>query len=434
MRLGISTSGACLLAVGWFLLMPITSFAQPTGAAAKCISVAGALLTSAAKGAWTSVPVGDVPVDKLLVAFFGAQFQSPDGGVEAKVVADIGQRGPFPVLEAAVRFHAPKDADLDISLDRGILVLTNTKKSGAARVRVHMRSEIFEITLHEPKAKLGIEVYGRHTPGPAKLKDIKDDDPIANIAFFALLGEVVINTKTNATRLQAPPGAAMYLWDNVTRTGEVVRFDVLPDSVKPMSADERKQFDAICRIGKAWAADASNLGKRLEQSADKGDPMERKAAVVAFGALDDLPRLMQILGNKDHADTREMAIIVIRHWLGREPGQSIRLYHYLTKNENNTPTQAKNILHLLNGIAVEKRRQPQTYDLLILALNHSKLLARELAHWHLVRLVPEGKSIEYDAAGTEMQRQEAIAAWRRLIPEGELPQVPKSKSTSKIRN
>jgi hypothetical protein len=424
--------GASHLAVCWLLIGPMTHSLPAQQTSAKCTAVAGALLTPAAKGAWTSVAVGsDVPVDKLLVAFFGAEFQSADGAVSAKVVADIGQRGPFPVLEAALRFHTPKDAALDISMHRGILVLTNTKKSGPARVRVHMRSEIFDITLNEPMTKLGIEVYGRHIPGPPKLTNVKEDDPIANIAFVVLHGEVVVGTEKHATRLQAPPGEAMFLWDNVTRIGDVVRFETLPDSVKPMTADERKQFDAICGFAKSWAADAANLSKTLEHCVNKDNAMERKAAVVALGAVDDLPRLMQVLGNKEHADTRDMSILVIRHWLGREPGQSIRLFNYLTKNENYTPTQAKNLLHLFNGIEVEQRRQPQTYDLLIQALNHSKLPARELARWHLVRLVPDGKSIDYDAAGTEMHRQEAIAAWRRLIPEGELPPLPKTKSNEK---
>ena len=121
---------------------------------------------------------------------------------------------------------------------------------------------------------------------------------------------------------------------------------------------------------------------------------------------------------------------MIRHWLGREPGQSIRFFEHLTKAEKYTPIQAKNLIHLFNGIEAEKRRQPGTYDLLIQALDHGKMPARELAHWHLVRLAPDGKSIAYDAAGTEAQRQEAIAAWRRLIPEGELPPLSK-KSTPK---
>jgi len=429
MRPSINLFGACTLAVAWLAFAPYGECVHAQTSAGQCTAVQGALFTSAGKGAWKNVaPKGDVPVDQLLIALFGAEFKSANGGVEARVLADVGQRGPFPVLEAALRFHAPKAVDLDVSLERGILILTNTKKTGTAHIRIRLHAETFEITLLDPKAKVGIEVYGRHVPGPAKLSDPKADEPVANIAFFALEGDVVLTVDKHATRLQAPPGAALYLWDNVTRMGEVVRYETLPDTVKPMNAEERKQFDAICGLAKTWAAEPGGIAKGLETSAaSKADALERKAAVVALGAIDDLPRLMQVLNASTHADARDKAIVVIRHWLGREPGQSIRLYDHLTKTEKYTPTQAKNMLHLFNGIEADKRGQPETYAMLIQVLNHSKMPARELARWHLVRLAPAGSSIAYDAAGGEAQRLEAIEAWRRLIPEGQLPPPPPKK-------
>lgn len=148
-----------------------------------------------------------------------------------------------------------------------------------------------------------------------------------------------------------------------------------------------------------------------------------------MGALDELPRLMKVLNGNDHADPRDMAILVMCNWLGRTAGQSIRLYDYLTKTEGYTPTQAKNLIYLFNGIEADKLKRPETYEVLIGALNHNKMAVRELAHWHLIRLVPDGKSIAYDAAGPEMQRLQAIAAWRRLVPEGELP-PPRKKSSN----
>lgn len=389
-------------------------------------AVHGALLASGKAESWESLtPTTGVPADRLLVALFGAEFRSLNGAVEARMVADVGQRGPFPVLEAALQFHANLKKDLDLTLERGILVLINTRKAGPAHVRLHVSEEVFDVELSEPKAKLGIEVYGRHVRGMPRLTSRKDDAPVLNAAFFALEGDVIINTEKQATRMQAPPGVALYLWDNLTRMADVHRFEALPDSVKPMTAEERKKFDTISGFAKNWTSKPTPVGKALEAGAQSKDARERKAAVVALGALDELPRLMQVLSNQEHADTRDMAILVIRHWLGRAPGQSIRLFNHLTKNEGYTPTQAKNLLHLFNGIEEDKLRQPETFDLLIGALNHPKMPARELARWHLVRLVPEGKAIAYDAAAAEPMRLRAIAEWRRLIPEGELPAPPK---------
>jgi hypothetical protein len=79
----------------------------------------------------------------------------------------------------------------------------------------------------------------------------------------------------------------------------------------------------------------------------------------------------------------------------------------------------------LNGLEDTKLRQPATYDLLIGALNHKSIEARTLAHWHLIRLVPGGNKIAYDAAAPETERLQAIAEFRRLVPEGEIPAPPK---------
>ena len=45
--------------------------------------------------------------------------------------------------------------------------------------------------------------------------------------------------------------------------------------------------------------------------------------------------------------------------------------------------------------------RPETYDALIAYLRHSRLPVRELARWHLYRLVPAGRKIVYDAAASE---------------------------------
>lgn len=416
------------LVIALWLLTALPTWAQ-TGNTAKCTAVHGALLMATTTAKWDSLAVNAVvPPERMVIALFGGEFQSANDAVDMKVLADVGQRGPFPVLEAAVRFHANTKRDLSVTLDRGVIVLTNTKKNGAAHVQVRVSDETFEITLSEPKAKVAIELYGRHIAGPPNLKSAKDDTPVLNVAFFALEGEVVVSTDQDSTRLHSPPGPTLYLWDNVTRMPEVHRFDTLPDSVKPFTPDEKKFLATISGFAKAWVAKPGPLTKTLREAVNSNDPLERKAAVVALGAVDDLPGLFAVLSNKNHADARDMAVLAIRHWLGRAPGKSIELNTYLTKSADYTPTQSKNLIHLFNGISKERMRQPATYELLIEALNHTKMAGRELAHWHLIRLVPDGKSIKYDAAAPEAERMNAIAEWHRLVPPGELPPPPKKKS------
>jgi hypothetical protein len=413
------------------LLVTLIATAAPALAqkkAAHCTAVEGALLMAGKAGTWESIAAkSDIGADRLLVAMFGADVSSLNGAVDVKLVADVGQRGPFASLETRVRFHAAKDADLDMSLERGIVVLSNKKKAGSAKVALRIANETFEVVLHDAKSRVGIEVHGRHLPGPPKLKALKDDVPVVTMLLFALQGEAVVATGEKATRLQAPPGAALFLWDSVSRTSEVQRFEKLPDFAKPFDEKERKLFETMCGYAKEVAGNPGAARKILQEAVGSPNPLQRKTAVVAMGALDDLNGLLDALGDAKHADVRDTAVLVARHWVGRDQGQSHQWYDFVVK-QGYTPTQAKNMLHLLNGIAEEKRRQPATYDILIQGLNHSKAPMRELARWHLVRLVHGGDKIAYDAAAPEAQRLQAIAEWRRLVPEGELPVVPTKKA------
>ncbi len=397
-------------------------------AAAHCTAVEGALLMAGKAGGWESIAAkSDVAADRLLVAMFGADLSSLNGAVQTRLVADVGQRGPFASLETRVQFHAAKDADLDMSLERGIVVLSNKKKTGEAKVLLRVADETFEVVLHDAKSRVGIEVHGRHMPGPPKLKAAKDDAPVVTMLLFALQGEAVVATGQNATRLQAPPGAALFMWDSVSRTSEVHRFEKLPDFAKPFDEKERKLFETMCGYAKPLADKPGETRKLLQKAVSSADPLERKAAVVGMGALDDLSGLFDALGDAKHGDVRDTAVLVARHWVGRDQTHSQQWYDGALK-QGYTPTQAKNMLYLLNGIEPDKLRQPGTYDILIAGLNHGKAPIRELARWHLVRLVPGGDKIAYDAAAAEPQRLQAIAQWRRLVPEGEVPMPPKKKT------
>jgi hypothetical protein len=70
-------------------------------------------------------------------------------------------------------------------------------------------------------------------------------------------------------------------------------------------------------------------------------------------------------------------------------------------------------------------KDPVTYQTLIAYLQHDRLAIRQLARWHLYRLVPQGAKIAYDPYGTPEQRAKAAREWKELIPDGELPKEPK---------
>src|SRR5689334_18200114 len=86
--------------------------------AAKAEHVHGSLLRQAEGEPWKLVKEGDsVPAGSALVALPRAELVSPNGAVAVGMLADIGHRGPFPVLESDATLNASPDFDLDVTLD-----------------------------------------------------------------------------------------------------------------------------------------------------------------------------------------------------------------------------------------------------------------------------------------------------------------------------
>ena len=79
------------------------------------------------------------------------------------------------------------------------------------------------------------------------------------------------------------------------------------------------------------------------------------------------------------------------------------------------------IVQLLFGFTPDDAALPETYEVLIEYLMHEKPGIRNLAEWHLVRLVPQGKSIPFKPNGTADDAEKCYAGWKKLIPPGQVP-------------
>jgi hypothetical protein len=394
--------------------------AQDKDGPAVCVTAAGALLARTEAG-WQAVRAGDaVKADRPVVALFDATMRSGNGAVEVRLVTDVKQRGPLPILETAAIVHADAGYDLSITPLRGLIVLTNIKKQGPAKLKLISHGESIDLTLKEPGSKLALEVYSRHVPGLPQLDDPKKDEPVMHLFCIALAGESFLHGKERGVTLHAPPGPAVLVWDSLVREPEVTRLEELPPEVVAIKQDQ-KHLEAACAWGRKLGE--APLAKVLAEGVASTNEMERNAAVTAMGALDELPALLSTLAGSTYPDARERAILVLRHWLGRAPGQTSKLDAALKKAGYST-VQSHDALQLLYGFTPEQKRQAITYDWLIDDLKHARPAIRELAHWHLVRLAPAGKTIAFDALASEAQRERAYDEWRKLIPAGKLP--PKS--------
>jgi hypothetical protein len=411
---------------------------EPRTAVATCATKAGTLLQRAGTGqAWhTLKPMEAVYSRDLLVALPGAALDTKNGAVRLQLLADLGRQSPYPVLESSVVLHDNPKADLDFSLQRGRVDFLNRKDKGEAHVWVRFRDTTWEVTLEEPGTRVALELYARWPSGvPFSAQPRADEVPLASVLLVVLDGAIDLKAGPKHYRMQAPPGPASFAWDSGTGPDAgPKRLDKIPDWADPKAVPtpETKQLEAaIERLRGRLAETPPPAG--LAEAVASDDLLDRRVAVINMGATDDLSGLVDALGNAKHADVRNSAVVVLRHWIGRGPGQDAKLYRFLIDRRKYSAGQAEIVLQLLHSFSDVARHQAETYESLIAYLGHDKLPIRELAWWHLLRLVAAAKDIPYDPAGPAVERERAAGRWRKLLRDGKLPprEEPKPKPGDK---
>jgi hypothetical protein len=375
-----------------------------------------------------------------------------DSGVRLKLWGDLPEfaipesKGvvPLPILESVVRLHEPGKFDLDLTLDRGRIVLANQKEGGPARVRVRIENsrggqEVWQITLPRRNAEVALERWGRYPPGVPFSRKGDRPGPETEVYLFVLQGQATVITGSAARLLTAPPGASLLIWSSRRGTLPGPRIKKLPQwatsRYPPFPRDLKKEEeDYLKRVRGATIRALHEFsvrmaGKELEAGLAKtlrsNNVTLRLLTVRTFGATDDLPHLIDCLRAAKAPGVRQSAVVVLRHWIALHAGNDLVLHEALIKQRGFTTGEADTVLELLHSFSARDRARPSTYSRLINYLRHNKLAIRQLAHWHLSLLVPSGLTIKYDPAGDTAQLRSGAAEWKKLIPEGTLPKPPK---------
>jgi hypothetical protein len=172
--------------------------------------------------------------------------------------------------------------------------------------------------------------------------------------------------------------------------------------------------------------------KAVQEALASGDFGYSRLGTVVLGATDQVGGLIGVLSDPNSTrDARESAILVLRHWIGRCSGQDAKLHNVLTKQKGFTPAHADLVLLGLHSLCDVEQSRPETWEALIHYLNHDQQAIRQLAHWHLTRLVPLGQLIPYDPTSPVADRKAAQDGWKKLIPDGQLPPLEKVKQKLK---
>lgn len=398
---------------------------------AKCVTDQGLLVRREAPGKpWRLVEdKEDVYSGDLLVGGLGAALETGNGGVRLSLLSDLDHNSPYPIVESAVVLHESPDVDLDFTLDRGRVDLQNKKPNGPARVRVRVHGKSGEFVLEAPGASVALEVYGRWPRGGRFTKDPNASPAVACVAL-ALKGETMVKTPAAEFLLREPPGPALLMTTGLgAYAPERHHLDKLPDwATGEADSDRAKKVKAnVAKFREAVRKQP--VGEVLDQMLQSDDESVRRGAVNLMGALDQLPQLGEAMRNAKHLDVWDNGVLALRHWIGRGPGQDLKLYQGLIDSKRYTPAQAATVLNLLHSFGEDDLAHPETYEALLKYMENDNLAIRGLAYWHLSRLVPAGKKFGFNPMAPKEEREKALKEWHNLIPEGKMP--PKPEATDK---
>jgi hypothetical protein len=397
---------------------------------AKCASDEGVLVSREGPDKAWQFPAKDSAIHggDQLVGGAGATLDSKNGAVRLRFVGDISGTSPYPIVETAVVLHENAKMDLDLTLERGRINLTNMKARGPACVHVRIQNRMAgDITLTAPGASVTVELYGRWLPGSQFRKDPKPGEgPAVALIVLALKGEVIVKGPKHEFTLKAPPGHALIHGEDLMDPEDIKPefLKELPAWAKPAQDNEEAKMRRAAILKFKKLAQGKSLGDALDEFVKSENKAERRSAVNVMAALDDLPRLGKALQTTKHADVWDNGIIALRAWIGRGPGQDQKLYKALVEQYKYPAKEAGIVLQLLHGFSENDLAQPDTYEILLDYLESDRLSIRGLAIWHLGRLVPAGKKFGFNPTASKEDRERAAKEWRKLIPEGKLPTKP----------
>jgi hypothetical protein len=377
---------------------------------------------------------GDLSSTDTLVSLpgYGSEVVTP-GGVGLLLrghVREFAQNALMSYLmESAVVLHKSATFDLDLTLLRGRIYLRNRKWKGPVKVRLRFEGQVWDLTLSDWGTEVGVDLIKAYTPDSDPKKG---EEPRAELYLCVLSGEAELQVDAFHTHsLEAPPGPAVVTWNNfAARARGPVRLPQVP----PVWDKDPPRTDVAKRMNAALTGLAGRLaGKKpvavaLREERERDSGPSRLLALYCAAALDDVGTLIEGLGDEGptHAADREAAIFALRRWLSRGPGQVGALYDGRTKagaliDRKYRAGEAQTILDLLFDVAVEERRDPDTFKALARNLESRRVAIAELAYWHLLRLSQPVKLPAFDAAASVEDRKTVADQVRKMIDAKKLP-------------
>jgi len=354
-----------------------------------------------------------------------------DSKVGLVLRGELPEARRLPLLESSATLHRAADRDVDLTLHRGRIYLSNDKAKGAAEVRLRFRDHVWDLTLDEPGAMAGFEVMPVILAG----EQTREEEPVVHVTLYVLKGRATLKSDVRTFGdLAGPTGRSLLTWDNKEgklRGPHSVEKAIPEWNVDPAPSITLQPYMAALEgFARQFDRPGAKVNAVLLDNAKGDDPRRRLLATRALAAVNAVGALLDLLVDegKERPDVRRAAILALRQTLSRGPEQANLLYDRKKKtglliDRGYKPTEAETVVDLLYPLPSDLRKRRETFELLVQLLKHDKLALRELAYHHLTLLAP-GQKAEYDPAGSAEDRARGHAAWKKLLDDGKLPPVP----------
>lgn len=320
-----------------------------------------------------------------------------------------GQRLPY--VETAAELNYNPEVDLDLTLDRGRLVLER-KGEGPAKVRLRWAGADLLLRLPKTPTEIGLEATGRLPVGSV------DGMPIRRLALAVTKGEAEIEHAGGTITVKEKQGMSWEIRPNqppsASPVGEqtlgwLARRPPLPSEIRDaLSAFQKRLNDRIAQTGPSlpWikvACDEALLSRRS---------WEQTLALSALASFGELPILIAALDDPDRAAVRKAAVESLLHYVNREPGNLERLRAAL-QEAGYPAADAEIVCRQLAGIS---QPSPREVEALLKLMGHHRLAIRQLAFHNLQGLVDLEKPGYDPAAAVDLRDRAVDQLKKRLLP------------------
>ena len=319
----------------------------------------------------------------------------------------------------AARVLEPTDAaPLALAVSRGRIVLQSksdmAENAEAAKAAIAVGEELWQLQLR-PGTVCGVEIA-------PKLPQQFEQDFEGNwyrAALFVAQGDVRIDDGAGWSQVVRGPAYLSLNPEDRAVAGQV-------DPAAPQTVASTPQPLAVVPQwldpnGATKTLIMQRYAKMFEEQLDKEQPLRLSIFTIVRDAIPQVSELavrclsltgqpyllVDALAKARYEETRLAAIEGLRTWLTVSPANGQRVREELDRLFPDSDVET--IYKLLWGYGEEDARNEFTSKELVGWLEHSNIVVRELAFYHIYRLT--GRRYDYRPNGPETQRRAAVNRW-----------------------